>query len=174
MEEYLISETRPIPFGGRDAELHRLHTWLFDPTAPPRMLVTAPAGRGKSALLVQWMKILEAGGISRQDKWQFALMPISIRIGTNRPEIFYEGLARRLAEIAGEVLPKETIRDSEWFRFTVRDLVDRLAANESTRHHHCRWVRRATSGKVRRSDISPDVTAKLASLALGPMAGRRH
>ncbi len=98
-DEYLVSETGPVPFGGRDAELRRLDAWLFDPQSPPRMLVTAPAGRGKSALLVRWMKNLQDGGVCGADGWQLAFMPISIRTGTNRPEVFYEGLARRLAEI---------------------------------------------------------------------------
>ena len=90
-DHYLVSETGPVPFGGRDAELHRLNTWLFNPNAPPRMLVTAPPGRGKSALLVQWMKILQSGGISGSDGWQLAFIPISTRVGTSRPELYYEG-----------------------------------------------------------------------------------
>jgi hypothetical protein len=126
-EEYLVSEAGPVPFGGRDIELERLNAWLLDPNAPPRMLATAPAGRGKSALLVQWLKILQSGGVVGPDGWQLAFMPISIRVGTNRPEVFYEGLARRLAEIAGEALPSEAIRDAGGFRYAVRDLLDRVA-----------------------------------------------
>jgi hypothetical protein len=55
-DEYLVSETGPVPFGGRDDELRRLDQWLSDPKAAPRMLLSAPAGRGKSALLVRWLK----------------------------------------------------------------------------------------------------------------------
>src|SRR5208337_2075940 len=36
--EYLESEMGPVPFGGREAELHRLDQWLFYPSSPPRML----------------------------------------------------------------------------------------------------------------------------------------
>jgi len=90
------------------------------------MLVTAPAGRGKSALIVQWMKNLQSGGVCGPDGWELVFMPISIRAGTNRPEVFYEGLARRLAEIMAEALPSETIRDSGGFRYAVRDLLDRI------------------------------------------------
>ena len=129
-EEYLVSETGPVPFGGRDLELNRLDAWLVGPNAPPRMLVTAPAGRGKSALLVQWMKILQSGGVSGPAGWQLAFMPISIRVSTNRPEVFYEGLARRLAEIIGEALPSEAIRDGDGFRYAVRDLLDRIAGSD--------------------------------------------
>jgi hypothetical protein len=132
-EEYLISETGPVPFGGRDDELRRLDEWLFDPQSPPRMLITAPAGRGKSALLVRWMKNLQDGGMCGQDGWQLAFMPISIRMGTNRPQVFYEGLARRLSEISGVALSTEIFRDSDGFRYAVRDQLDQLASAEMLR-----------------------------------------
>src|SRR2546421_715640 len=80
------------------------------------LLVTAPAGRGKSALLVHWMKSLRELGIVAADRWQLAFMPISIRLGTNRPDVFFEGLARRLAEITGETLHLEVNRDAETFK----------------------------------------------------------
>jgi hypothetical protein len=89
------------------------------------MLITAPAGRGKSALLVRWMKNLQDGGVCGDDGWRLAFMPISIRTGTNRPEVFYERLARRLAEIMGEPLPTEAFRGSDGFRYAVRDQLER-------------------------------------------------
>ena len=89
------------------------------------MLVTAPAGRGKSALLVQWMKGLQSGGVVGPDGWQLAFMPISIRVGTNRPEVFYKGLAYRLAEIKGEA--PSAIPDANSFRYEVRRLLDQIA-----------------------------------------------
>jgi hypothetical protein len=58
LDEYLVSETGEVAFGGRDGELRYLDDWLFDPKAASRMLVAAPAGRGKSALLVHWMESL--------------------------------------------------------------------------------------------------------------------
>jgi hypothetical protein len=132
-EEYLVSEKGPVPFGGRDGQLRRLDAWLLDPATPPRMVVTAPAGRGKSALLVRWMKNLQDGGVCGCDGWNLAFMPISIRTGTNRPEVFYEGIARRLTEITGEALPTEAFRDSDGFRYAVRDQLDRLAADGKKR-----------------------------------------
>lgn len=51
-QEYIGLAERPVPFGGRTQELSLLHTWFEDPAAPPYLLLTAPAGRGKSALLV--------------------------------------------------------------------------------------------------------------------------
>jgi hypothetical protein len=63
---------------------------------------------------------------SLENAWQLAFMPISIRFDTYRPEVFYEGLARRLAEIMGEALPSEAIRGGDGFRDAVRDLLDRI------------------------------------------------
>jgi hypothetical protein len=87
LDEYLVSETGDVPFGGRDRELERIDAWLADQRAAPRMLVTAPAGRGKSALLVHWMRSLQDRGLVAEDKWRLAFMPISIRVGTNRPRV---------------------------------------------------------------------------------------
>jgi hypothetical protein len=101
LDEYLVSETGRVPFGGRDRELDRLSAWLRDEQAAPRMLVTAPAGCGKSALLVQWMELLKQRRLAAQDDWQLVFAPISIRVGTNRPSEFLGGLALRLAEITG-------------------------------------------------------------------------
>jgi hypothetical protein len=50
-------------------------------------------------------------------------MPISIRVGTNRPEVFDKGSAQRLAEISGEPLP--TAAGS--FEFVVREQLDAIA-----------------------------------------------
>jgi AAA ATPase domain/Trypsin-like peptidase domain len=45
-------------FGGRETELGRLDAFLREP-APPVLLVTAPSGLGKTALLVNWLDRLE-------------------------------------------------------------------------------------------------------------------
>jgi hypothetical protein len=110
LEQYLITETGlpTVPFGGRDADIARLDAWLDDDTVPPRYLLTAPAGRGKSALLVRWFQHLQAQGrVGREApaSCQLVFVPISIRFETHRPEIFYEALAARLAEILGQELP---------------------------------------------------------------------
>ena len=100
-DEYLKAETGPVPFGGRGSELAALDTWLDDPQAPPRCLVTAPAGRGKSALLVRWAErlqqrgLLQAPGAIVLDGWNLVFVPISIRFGTNAQEVFYHALADR-------------------------------------------------------------------------------
>jgi hypothetical protein len=97
---YLGSEKRPVPFGGRGPQFEQLDAWLANPSAPPNFLITAPAGGGKTALLVHWLQRIDAAA------WPVAFVPISIRFETNRPEIFYQALAARLAEILGEPLEK--------------------------------------------------------------------
>jgi len=49
MTAYLGTPERPVPFGGRDDALAELDRWLDDP-AVPYLLLTAPAGRGKSEI----------------------------------------------------------------------------------------------------------------------------
>jgi hypothetical protein len=102
-----VSETGPIPFGGRNRELADLDSWLTDDQAPSRLLLTAPAGRGKSALLVHWVTSLHVRNITNDSErgWYVAFVPISIRKSTNLPSVFYQALAKRLADIAGEELP---------------------------------------------------------------------
>jgi hypothetical protein len=127
LNEYLVSETGEVPFGGRNAELKGLDDWLFDAKAAPRLLVTAPAGRGKSALLVRWLKSLENDARLAQEGWKIAFVPISIRVGTNKPEMFLGGLAQRLAEITGKSVPLEAIRDPDALKYAVHDQLDAIA-----------------------------------------------
>jgi hypothetical protein len=114
LEEYLITETgsKVVPFGGRDEDIALLDAWLDDDAAPPRYLLTAPAGRGKSALLVRWLQHLQEQdrvGRDSPDSWHLVFVPISIRFETHRPDIFYEAIAARLAEILDEELqPTQT------------------------------------------------------------------
>ena len=106
LEEYLLSETGPVPFGGRDRELAYLDSWLIDDQAPSRLLLTASAGRGKSALLVRWVTSLHVRNftIDSDRGWRVVFVPISIRKSTNLPGVFYQALAKRLADITGEEL----------------------------------------------------------------------
>jgi len=87
---YLGSETAPAPFGGRDADLARLDRWLVDSQAARYLLLAAPAGRGKSALLAHWV----VGLMQRKDV-HIVFFPISIRFSTNREN--NEEFARRRA-----------------------------------------------------------------------------
>jgi hypothetical protein len=130
LNEYLVSETGEVPFGGRDGELKHLDNWLFNARAASRMLVAAPSGRGKSALLVNWMESLRHQPQFAEEGWQLAFMPISIHAETNRPSIFYGGLAQRLAEIFGErIAPNITLNVEALKQF----IQDRLEAASSGR-----------------------------------------
>src|SRR2546421_56686 len=60
LAEYLGSARHPVPFGGRVRDFESLDNWLADQEAPPYLLLAAPAGRGKSALLLRWRQRLLA------------------------------------------------------------------------------------------------------------------
>ena len=128
-EEYLVSERGRVPFGGRDAELDHLNQWLAEEQRPARLLMTAPAGRGKSALIVRWMEQLEAGTVSRKDGWRLAFVPISVRVETHLPERFYEGLALRLVEISDLPLDETRQRDAAYFKASVRKQLEHIASS---------------------------------------------
>src|SRR5262249_46467555 len=102
-EEYLVTEEGPgtVPFGGRNEELKRLDRWLADDQAKPRFVLAAPTGRGKSALLVHWVTLLNASGRvgHGEGSWRLVFFPISLRFSTNVPKVFYEALAARLSEV---------------------------------------------------------------------------
>ncbi|RTL94127.1 MAG: ATP-binding protein [Hyphomicrobiales bacterium] len=125
--EYLVSDIGGVPFGGRDAELERLTDWMVDEKAPPRMLITAPAGRGKSALLVNWLQQLEAN--LEFANWRRIFVPISIRTKTNRPEVFLAGLARQLAPISRISIPADAFGNAEALRYVVEDQIEAIAAD---------------------------------------------
>ena len=143
LEEYLDTESglRTVPFGGRDQDVNFLDAWLDDATAPPRYLLTAPAGRGKSALLVRWLQHLQEQGRVGQDvptSWQLVFVPISIRFETHHPDIFYEAIAAHLAEILGKNLsPTHTDKGPYYY-------------------NHCRTLASAAVAEGRRILIVPD------------------
>jgi hypothetical protein len=99
--EYLGTPDHPVPFGGREAALTELDAWLIDPTAPPYMLLTAPAGRGKSALLTRWSQ----GLTQREDAPAVVFLPVSVRFRTNLNSVVFASLAARLANLHGVKVP---------------------------------------------------------------------
>jgi len=94
LTEYLGAPDAPVPFGGRDRELQRLNKWLSDGDSEPRLLLTAPAGRGKSALLVRWL-----AGLRGREDLHVVFAPVSIRFRTNLYDVTFAILAHRLAAI---------------------------------------------------------------------------
>lgn len=95
-----------VLFGGRDEALAEFDQWLDDDRAPPRFVLAAPAGRGKSALLVRWVQRLRDAGRIKSDSggWRLVFVPISARFGSNRPAVFYQALAAQLADAIGSRL----------------------------------------------------------------------
>ena len=129
-DEYFVSETHPIPFGGRDCELRRLDAWLSDAIHAPRLLLTGPAGRGKSALLLHWIDRLRESHVIGDGGWRHAFLPISIRVGTHRPEVFLAALGRRLSEISGEDFAGRADADPQKGVYALRDLFDRIVRGD--------------------------------------------
>lgn len=73
------------------------------------MLLWAPGGRGKTALLVRWLAELPPD----LDK---VFVPISIRAGTNLEHVFYEALAARL----GTVLEEQPTKSADAYHYRER------------------------------------------------------
>jgi hypothetical protein len=71
--DYLGRPGRPMPFGGRDAELAELRDWVAGPGSG-YALVLAPAGRGKSSLLAHL-----AAGMSDDPATDVIFVPVSLR-----------------------------------------------------------------------------------------------
>ncbi len=108
--EYIGTPQRPVPFGGRQADLQTLDGWLDDPAAPPYLLLTAPAGRGKSALLVRWLE-------RRRDlALPVVFVPISLRFNTASQTVFFAALAARLAHLFGERVPADMSQAPDLWR----------------------------------------------------------
>lgn len=118
LRAHLGAPEAPIPFGGRDAQIAELNLWLADAEAPSNLLVTAPAGRGKTSLLVRWLNQLDT------QAWPVVFVPVSIRYGTNRAAIFYQALAARLADLLGEMLQTAPADPAEFYRDKVVEYLD--------------------------------------------------
>jgi hypothetical protein len=116
--EYIGTLDRPVPFGGRGAELAQLNEWLADPTAPPYLLLTAAAGRGKSALLVRWTQALVAS-----DAVVPLFFPVSIRFRTNLANVIFASLTAYLASLHGEQLSVNPDTPPEIWRGRLSDLL---------------------------------------------------
>jgi hypothetical protein len=99
-----------------------LDSWLDDESADPRFILAAPAGRGKSALLVHWVQHLRASRRVNDNSgaWQLVFFPISIRFDTNRPEIFLKESPHACPKLLDEswsrrlqALPPTIAKDAE-------------------------------------------------------------
>ncbi|HKV09673.1 MAG TPA: DUF4062 domain-containing protein [Thermoanaerobaculia bacterium] len=116
---YLGSQKVAVPFGGREDNLVLLDAWLDDPHSTPYLALSAPAGRGKSALLVQWSRRCAV----RPDM-DVVLFPISIRARTNLASVVFPSLVARLCQIYGESPPSMQTPTEVW-RGLFRDYLDK-------------------------------------------------
>lgn len=91
-----MTEDYAAVFGGRDAELATLDTFLAEDTRPCALLI-APTGRGKTALLIHWIVRVQQRG-----DWQVIFAPISLRYETASAAMTLGALATALAEFHGE------------------------------------------------------------------------
>jgi hypothetical protein len=82
-------------------------------------VVTAPAGRGKSALLVHWCQTV------LKDDWEAVFVPISIRFGTAAEKKFFPLLAAFLATKRAVSLPPEKSDDAVYCRAFAEDLLQK-------------------------------------------------
>jgi len=89
-----------ILFVGRKKVIDTLNDWLNDPAAPPYLLLVAPAGRGKSALLARWQEELQ----NREDIY-LIFVPISIRYVNSETEVF-KILVAQMADLFNEKVPR--------------------------------------------------------------------
>ncbi len=87
-------------FVGRKEVIDKLNDWLDDPAAPPYLLLVAPAGRGKSALLARWQEKLQ----NREDVY-LIFVPISIRYVNSETEVF-KILVAHMADLFNEKVPR--------------------------------------------------------------------
>lgn len=125
--EYIGTPEHPVPFGGRDTSLNELNVWFNNPTAPPYLFLSAPAGRGKSALLTQWgSQVLELYKFNTA----VVFIPVSIRFRTNLATVFFAALTARLAKLHGDEIPVANTSVEVW-RSLLSDYLSRPLPNKT-------------------------------------------
>lgn len=125
--EYLGLPGHSIPFGGRNRELQFLNNWLSSQSASPYLLITAPAGRGKSALLVHWHQML----LERQNV-AVVYFPISVRYNTCLSSVIFSSLVPQLAYLHNENIPFGPDMSEEFWRGFLSDYLARSLPNKRT------------------------------------------
>jgi hypothetical protein len=115
--QYLGKAGQGAPFGGRDRELADLDVWLQSNTEPYR-LMRAGAGRGKSALIVQWLNTLTTSV-------EVIFMPISVRFRTNLAHVVFPSILTRLTVLHAQATPNVHEFSPEVCRGLIGDLLGR-------------------------------------------------
>ena len=104
-----LTDYLEAPFGGREEDMAALDTWLTTSGAPPYALLAAEAGRGKSALLVQWIQTVQTRNLA-----EIAFVPVSLRYNTAQATTVFTALAARLGAIYQEHTPYAQLSAEEW------------------------------------------------------------
>jgi hypothetical protein len=82
-------------------------------------------------LLVNWMvRLAAAGPAAQSDSWKVIFVPISIRFNTNRPAIFYEAIAARLAELLETDLRPPQSDPVAYYEDQCQMLIKRIASRQ--------------------------------------------
>jgi hypothetical protein len=117
---FYVAENDVVPFGGRSSEIRDLNSWLSRDAQQHYLIISAPAGRGKTALILEWMKELSS-------EWYIIFVPISIRFDTADDYSFYEALAAQLAKRADVTLAAPQWHTLEFLRTRCFELVHAAA-----------------------------------------------
>ncbi|GCF08376.1 ATP-binding protein [Dictyobacter arantiisoli] len=130
LTEYLGDVHHPVPFGGRTKDFAQLDAWVTATEhVSPYLLLAAPAGRGKSALLLRWCQRLLA---QRQRSIAVAYFPVSIRFRTNLAGVAFPALVALLASLHGEKVPADPNLPEEVWRSLLVEYVTRPLADGRT------------------------------------------
>lgn len=118
------------PYARRNTTLRELQTW-YQSSAVPRFLMIGPAGRGKSAVLVEWLFELSKAKAVARTQTHIVFVPISLRVGTYMPVVFFQMLACRLAAIVGREVKNEQVDAAIYYEGLCGQLCDELIANQA-------------------------------------------
>jgi hypothetical protein len=113
-----MEEDYAAVFGGRSEEISTLDQFLND-AGRSWLLMLAPAGRGKTALMFRWVALVRERG-----EWDVTFYPFSLRYQTASADVALRTVEAALATFHGVAL-EEFAGDVEQLRYAVADLLRR-------------------------------------------------
>jgi len=111
------------PFGGRNNALEALDQWISGHGDSRTLLISAPAGSGKTSLLVAWLRRIS-------DDCHIVFVPISIRFETNSSATFHRLLATQLAGVINEELEMPLADPEAFYREKSLEFLEKIAVGE--------------------------------------------
>lgn len=100
LEHYLGTDRQRVGFGGRTKQIGRLKAWADSPQEAPYLVLQAPTGRGKSALLCHLIR-----AFAQETDRALVFLPVSLRFGLSLAGDVLPALLGRLAALHGEPPP---------------------------------------------------------------------